>query len=433
MGLPLRWLSGAHLALWPILDLVVAVSAQFLLTPLLLQRLGAHEFGVWIIVQSTLLASTALSLGASAGLLPVLSATLSRGDIAGARAAMRWFARRTAFVSSMVLACGGFVVWLGFMLSGLARAAQGDTWLIALATLAWMAASEFDNGFSSALKARGCFGSVAQVESGARITQVVLIFALVDVGSTALLTILISLALTVIKALLKHYVTDRHDQLRYGNIDNVVPSNEVPPGVVSTGIWIWIGTLGSLAFNAFDRWFIGAWFGTSVLASYAICTQIAQMPHTIASAAGQVLVPWAAHRESRQWNTPTGRTPMALLAQTTALSLVPSALLLPSLEPLLALWISKDFALEHLALARGLTAVFLLLSFSVPSYFLLLGMGYARLTTVVGSACGVLFVIGVLTLPPSLTTFVALKGLFALLTLALPASCVVLLGRRARR
>jgi hypothetical protein len=413
MGLPLRWLSGAHLALWPILDLVVAVSAQFLLTPLLLQRLGAHEFGVWIIVQSTLLASTALSLGASAGLLPVLSATLSRGDIAGARAAMRWFARRTAFVSSMVLACGGFVVWLGFMLSGLARAAQGDTWLIALATLAWMAASEFDNGFSSALKARGCFGSVAQVESGARITQVVLIFALVDVGSTALLTILISLALTVIKALLKHYVTDRHDQLRYGNIDNVVPSNEVPPGVVSTGIWIW--------------------FGTSVLASYAICTQIAQMPHTIASAAGQVLVPWAAHRESRQWNTPTGRTPMALLAQTTALSLVPSALLLPSLEPLLALWISKDFALEHLALARGLTAVFLLLSFSVPSYFLLLGMGYARLTTVVGSACGVLFVIGVLTLPPSLTTFVALKGLFALLTLALPASCVVLLGRRARR
>lgn len=426
----MRWFRGAHVALWPVLDLVVTVGTQFILTPLLLHRLGQDQFGVWIIVQSTLLASTALSLGASAGLLPFLAATLNRGDIAGARAAMRWFARRTVLVSSLVLAFIAIVISTGFVPGGLSGAAQESAWPLALATLAWMAATEFDSGLSSALKARGRFGLVAQVESAARIAQVILLAAMVEAGSTALIPILISLALTVMKALFRRLALRRHDLLHYANSDPAESPNEVPRELVSTGIWIWIGMLGSLTFNAFDRWFIAAWFGTSVLASYAICTQIAQMPHSIVSAAGQVLVPWAARHRNLRSHTLAERHALRLLIRATMLSALPSLLLLPILGPLLGLWISRSFAIEHLNLAQALSVVFLLLSLNVPGYFLLLGLGYARFSTVVVSISGVVLILGALLLPQSLTLFVALKGLFALIALSLPIGCFLLLRKR---
>ena len=74
------WLRGTSLAFWPVLELLVTVAAQLVLTPLLLHRLGPEQFGVWVLVQSTLLACSIMSLGASTGLLPVLSTAVHRGD-----------------------------------------------------------------------------------------------------------------------------------------------------------------------------------------------------------------------------------------------------------------------------------------------------------------------------------------------------------------
>lgn len=426
MVLRSRLLGGARLASWPVLELLVTVGVQVLLTPLLLHRLGLQQFGVWIIASTTLLASTALSLGASAGVLPILSAALHRGDVAGARAAMRWFFRRLTIVSMTVL--GGTVIAIstGLLSSLVPAGAIASVWPLAMAALAWMTSTELDNAVSSALKAQGRFGFAAQTEVATRIAQLVLIFFMVDAGSSALLPILASLGVTVVKVIVRLAAVCA--RLRSGSADGEAASavgDSVTREIAITGVWVWIGALGSLTFNGFDRWFVGAWFGTSTLAAYAICTQLAQLPHAVVAAGGQVLVPWAARNLPRGSRIGRDRFALKLLAGATALAALPSLLLLPLLEPALGLWISTAFAQDHLWLARGLTAAFLLLCLNVPAYFLLLGMGQARFTTTVVSLCGVLFILGALLLPRDLSTFVVLKCLFATLSLSLPVGCAL--------
>ena len=139
MRRPERWLGGARNAAWPVIELVAMVGVQVVMTPLLLHRLGANEFGLWVLLQTALLASAALSLGASAGLLAVLSGALHRGDGDGARAAWRWFPRRVGGVSAAVLA--GVVAALAAGWSPIADAAHGSRWALVLTGLAWIAAT----------------------------------------------------------------------------------------------------------------------------------------------------------------------------------------------------------------------------------------------------------------------------------------------------
>ena len=248
----------------------------------------------------------------------------------------------------------------------------------------------------------------------ARLAQLALVALLVENGHPALVPALLSLAITLLK-----FGFRLHALRGLWPAATPAPAPGVARELAVTGLWIWVGSLGSLAFNAFDRWFVGAWFGASTLAAYAVCTQLTQLPHAMVAAAGQVLVPWAARRQAQG----AGGSGLKVLLLSTALAALPSLLLLPLLEQALALWISPAFAQEHLALARGLCIAFGLLCLNVPGYFLLLGLGQARFTTVLISVCGLLFVAGALALPRELSTFVLLKGGFALLALGLPLGC----------
>ena len=106
--------------------------------------------------------------------------------------------------------------------------------------------------------------------------------------------------------------------------------------------------------------------------------------------------------------------------------------LLLVLEPLLSFWISTEFAMEHLAMARGMTLAFCLLSLNVPAYFLLLGLGRVRSSTLLVAVAGVVFVAGCLLLPSSLPGFVFMKGLFAALTLSLVILLLMLSRARSK-
>jgi len=430
MRVPPTWLRRSSLAFWPVLELLVVVVAQFVLTPLLLHRLGPLQFGVWVLVQSTLLASSFMSLGASAGLLPVLSAAVHRGDRAGAAAALGWLMRRTARVSAAIVAGSLVALELGLLPADLVGG-RDRAWLLVLAAVLWLAATELDGALASSLKACGRFAFSARLEVAARVTQVGVIAAVVQAGGDALLPVLVSLAVTIGKLVFRLVALRQEGLLARRAEQAAGPGGEVSRNLARTSIWLWAGLLGGLTFNAFDRWFVGAWFGTSVLAAYAICVQLAQMPHAIAAAAGQVLVPWAARQAGPAPATPGDRRMLKVLGWTTALAALPSLALLVVIEPLLALWISPAFAAEHLELGRRLTLVFLVLSLNVPAYFMLLGMDCPRFLTIVSAGSGILFVAGALLLPRDLSTFVNLKALFAVLSLALPVGCALLLLRRA--
>lgn len=404
---------GGLRPIWPVVELLATVLAQLLLTPLLLYRLGSGPFAVWVLAQTALLAASTLSLGAGTALLPALAHARSRGDAVGAWTAIGFFVRRTWITSSILIVALALVAPL--------PGAFG--WLpVALATLVWTVASEFDNGFSSALKALDRFDAVAGLEVAGRAAQLTLTWIVVTDGGTALGPIVIAAGSTVFKASCKYAALRR----RWPRPDmaNAHLAHALPLELSAAGAWLWLGLGGGLAFHAFDRWYIGVSMGASVLAAYAVCSQLAQLPHAVVSAASQTLVPWAARQRGHMANAAVRQRVRKLLLMASLAAVLPSGLLLLLLEPLLGLWISKEFAAEQLPLARGLVLVFLLLSLNVPSYFLQFGFDLLRAQTLLVLVAGAVFVGGCLLLSPGLIGFVAMKGLFAVLSLSLIAHFV---------
>jgi O-antigen/teichoic acid export membrane protein len=407
-----------RLSSWPVVELMASIAAQLVLTPFLLHSLSTPQFGVWVIAQSALFAAATLSLGAGTALLPALSMARSQGDAGNAWLAIRMFLRRTA-ASSLVLLVLLSVATAWFGAPSWAPDPAPLRFLgLGTLTLVWLAATELDSGFSSALKALGQFSAAARLEVASRIVQVIMTITFIAQGDPAILPIGVAAAVTTARAALKFamlrrlWPASRPGAGRDG-------SNDVSREIRSTGAWVWLGLMGGLAFNAFDQWFVGAWLGSSALAAYAVCSQIAQMPHAFVAAAGQTLVPWAAQQRGELADSTVRRNVREIMALSTAVAALPSLLLLLLLGPLLSLWVSPEFSREHLPLARGLVVVYLLLSLNVPSFFLLFGLGRVRDSTIIHGVAGAVLIGGCLLLPPSLAGFVAMKGLFAVLTLGL--------------
>ncbi len=417
--------GGAGAALWPVFELLAMVGAQFVLTPLLFVRLSTVEFGIWVVAQSLLLVSPTLSLGLGPALLPAVAGAWARHDAGGGRAAVGLFLRRCATGSVLAVAAAALCVPLAAG-SGWARGFD-STELATLGALAvaWVAATEFDQGFSSALKALGRFDTVAQFEVVGRALQLSLTAAIVGGGASARLPIAIAAAVIGARAVAKYVVLRR--AWPRPPIDGAAdPTSD--RALRAAGVWVWLGLLGGIAFYAFDRWFVGAAFGAGVLAAYAVCSQLAQLPHAVASAAAQTLVPWAARCRRLLPRPAAVRTARRKVLMASVLCALPALALLAMLEPVLAHWMSPAFAAEHLTLARALTVVSLLLSLNVPSYFALFGFqSFARPTGLVLAAAAI-FVGGCALLDPGLWEFVALRAAFAVLSLGF-----VMLFHRATR
>lgn len=423
----------AHSAAWSIVELLCSTGAQFVLTPLLLRRLGAEQFGVWVIAQTVLVGSATLSLGAGTALMPVLAHARSRGDISGTQEAIRLFIRRTLLMSVVLFATVSIASGSGWVPETLSDWSRWNLWAIASTALFWAAVTELDNGFSSALKAQDKFGTCALVEAAARTAQIALTFWLAIPGGYALVPIVLAAVVTATKVAVKFVLlrpngSSQDPSIGSEEFERVSVASELK----SNGLWIWLSVLSGLMFNAFDRWFVGAQLGSAVLVAYAACTQIAQMPHALVAAAGQTLGPWAAKRRDSLSQVDVRRNMRRVLLMTTIAAAVPSLLLLLLLEPLLSLWISPGFAIEHLAMARGMTLAFCLLSLNVPAYFLLFGLGCARPSSLLSALAGVVFVTGCLLISTDVEGFVFMKGLFAGLSLSLVVFLRVLLRPRSK-
>ena len=409
-------------ALWPLLELGSIVVAQLVLTPLLLHRLSTPQFGAWVIAQSLLLGSALLSLGTGQALLPLLARATGDVDRAAGWTAIVRFRRRCMRLSLAAAAAAALLPPLAPWTGANVVAIGGvELALLGAATLAWVGATEFDLGLSAALKATSHFAAVALIELGSRVLQLVAIAGLIDAGASALWPIALSVAATSIKWPLKWRLLRRVWAPAPARIAAAAVDVADAAAFDAAGRWVLLGIASGLAFYAFDRWYVGAAFGSAVLAGYAVCAQVAQLPHAVATAAAQTLVPWAARCRRRVPDPRVARLARRRMIVATAWCALPALVLLPLLEPLLARWISPAFAAEHLALAQALTVVSLLMALNVPISQLLFGLGHFRGPTLYVLTLCTLFVVGCLMVVPGLWAFVGWRAAVAVGWLGLVA------------
>lgn len=367
----LTWIVRGRATGWPIAEQFAAPLAQLVLTPFLLHRMEPQQFALWVIAQSLVVAAPTLSLGRSIALLLVIPRYVgadrnSRTHVL-VRRTLRLVVAMSLGAAVAVLLGNTLLHWLWPQLAG------AGIYLVLV--VGFLALVECESTLTSALKSYQAFPQTAVVELAARALQVALFLSLVDAGASVSLVLFLAMVATTVKLMLKGLVL-RQIIGRPNTTHSTLP--DTARDVVHLGFWSWVNVLSGVAFYSFDRWAVGYFVGSVALGAYSVCSQLAQLTHSVPAAAAQILIPWASAKGSTASRGAAAQQMRGVAILGAGLACIPPLLLLALAPEILSLWISPAFAAENTVLLRRLAFVFLLLTINIPFFDILIGLGHAR-------------------------------------------------------
>jgi O-antigen/teichoic acid export membrane protein len=405
---------------WPVVEQFAAPLAQFVMTPWLLHRMEAREFALWVVAQSLLVGAPTLSLGRSVAILSIVP------RYEGIERATR---TRVLVGSSLRL-----IAWLAVALAAVGLVAQallGSVWpdlaglgVFILLVAGWLALTECESVFTASLKSYRAFGWTACVETAARAAQVSLVLLLIGEKAPATAVLSIALATTAVKLVTK--VLLLRCMTRHAGQQPTNPT----PDFSNLSFWSWINVVSGILFYSFDRWAVGVYMGSAALAAYSVCSQLAQLTHSVPAAAAQVLIPWAAARRNSAQPEADAKAMRDVAIVAAFLACIPALVLLALAPQILSLWISPQFADAHTVLLRHLAFVFLLLAICIPFFDILIGLGDTRFAALLSLFAAGLYSLCTLLVAPARTVQMAdLKVIYAVVALGFIARLLLYLAK----
>jgi O-antigen/teichoic acid export membrane protein len=381
---------------WSTLDAVVGPILSIAVSPVLLQSLGSHGFGLWAFAVAIAgfggLASFGVGVAATKYVAEDLASGRPQGAVETTRAALS-----LALVGGLLLIA--FIAAMAPLLADTVFGRMGTVGDVSMALVlgvALLALQEVDGAFTGALRGAQRFDLAAKVEISARVAWVGAVIGAAWITRDPLITLVASAAGALLKAIAKGCAAQH--ALR-GTC--MVPGSELAPilRLVRFGRWMWVQNLGGLLLSVVDKLAVGALFGASDLARYSICMQLAQLVHGVQATALQPLFPWVTTRAASL--QPLSATTLRRTAAWGGLACLVGPLAVMTLaEPVLSLWINLAFAYENSVICRILIAAYGLLAFNIPAHYLLLGLGAVRFLAAVNLAAGVVSLTASLLLSP---------------------------------
>ncbi|PPD41664.1 MAG: hypothetical protein CTY15_13205 [Methylocystis sp.] len=374
--------------LWGMAEYFAYPLLMFLATPFFLSQLGKEQYGQWMLMLAFTGFGGVAGLGMGAATIKEVSAHRGRGDLAGAAKAVRaCFA--VTLASSLCLAA--VILLLAFFAGASWLSRVGDPEAVrrvigfaaALVTL-----EQIDTVFAGTIRGMERFDVAAKIEMSSKFV-IVLVAIVAAWISRDLVTIFWSvLAVTVLRAAAKATLASM--LLKTASLTPVWDRAYVKEAI-RFGKWAWVQSIGTALFSTADRLLIGSLLGSTALAQYSVCLQLAQQVHTVPAAGAGFVFPLVSRRIQAGENIRR-----IGLGATVAFGLFAAALATPLIffsHEILELWIGRDFADQNATLLRWLTIAFVILALNIGPYFLLLGANVARfvaLVVVLGGALGLL-------------------------------------------
>lgn len=363
-----------------------APALNILLTPLLLERLGREQFGIWALALTLISMSQLVSCGASVATTKHVSADLGAGAIDAAIASVRaaLTIAMTGGAAAIVLAwlLGPLVARIIFHRMG----APGTLGAVLLTCAIGAAVQEMDAVFAAALRGAQRFDLSARVEGLGRVLVGAGLICLSFLTSNALCLLTGLVALMTVKVVLKALQV----RVLFRRSDCCYPSCAMEPlrRVLRFGCPQWFQATGTVLFTAADQVLVGSLLGGAALARYSVCLQIAQYVHMLPGVMMQVIFP----RISSFGGAIDAERGNEILRSATRIAVGTAlALGLPLIafaRPLLAVWIGRDFAVENASLLGVLVSAHIALSFNVAAYYVLLGAGKVVRSAAITIAAG---------------------------------------------
>lgn len=372
---------------WSLADQIAAPVLQLLLTPYLFSRIGAEHFGLWALSSTFLIATQFVSMGTSAALVREIAQRRGNEKHGSAVSAIQCALAVTICGSALLLVISLLIPFALAPTFGQERVISAGLFIFLTALL--VVTHEFDNIFSSSLRGLERFDIAAKTELVGRLIWAGGLLLVAISSSSVISLLLVSVALVFVKAIVKAAVLQRVLSTD-AKIWSPSLSRREARALMPFGGWQLVQTMSGVLFASIDRWIIGGWLGPAQLAIYSICLQFAQTPHTLLAAALQIIVPMTSRTVRPGGNSMLPRNAFRGALAVATVSLIAALSLGIGAGPLLRLWISSEFAYQNTSLVHILVFAFAILAFNVPSFYVLIGLGKVRLTSILNLAAGCL-------------------------------------------
>jgi O-antigen/teichoic acid export membrane protein len=375
--------SSAEYVFYPVL--------MFIATPVLVANLGLERYGLFMLVNSIAGLGGAATSGMGSATIKFVSANLERGDRGAAAAVVRATLLLALLGSALV------AVLLALNANGLAqgvfaRMGRHDEVVFAIfIAAAIITLMQIDAVFASALKGMENFSAAARLDMFFKLAVVASAMLISWLTGSVRAVLVSSCALLFMSAVTKGYAVGR---LMGETV--FLPKKDDRSSirlVFSFAAWNSLIGIGGLLFVHADRIIIGSVLGASAVSYYTICTQLAQQVHALPAAAMSFLFPLMSRKSEAGDVAGIARVRRYGVRANILIAATLSLVLFLLGEPLLEVWMGRDFAIQAHSVFLWLVFAYFVLALNVAPHYLVLGTGHARyasVTSLVGGALGVI-------------------------------------------
>lgn len=379
--------ESAGNALYSIAEYIAQPLSMLVAAPFLVHKLGLSQYGIWMLVSAILGSMGILSTGFGDATVKYVSAYRGQNNLAGVERTIR----ATLTINALLGGLFGLLVWVVapyavdhiFKIEPMFHTATLQAIRISAVILAFRS---IESVFVSTLRAFERYGPPVKLNVFLRTIVVVsaVVLAAIGRGVVAIMiaTLFWSALIVVLQAIAARRVV--------GPL-NPLPTfeKEALAEVFSFGCFSWLQALAGVVFGYADRFLVAAMLGTSAVAIYVLCVQVAQPIHGLAAAAFNFMFPHISSRhEAGEIHGPRRVFRLALLTSV-GLSLSLATPLVLFGKPFLTLWMGAQFAKQAYVVLAVLAVAHLILAVNIVPHYTLLALGSVRFVSIVNVLGGI--------------------------------------------
>lgn len=385
-------------AAWGVLDYVAYPLGMLLVAPVVLREMGAAQYGVWTIATAIVTVGSIIASGL--GDANIQQVAHQRGCSHNAN--LLRTVRCMIGIHLLLATILGLVTWIfaphlaSRVVASTSRLRSDCLWSIQLAAaLLWVRAME--SVCISTQRAFARYGAAVRISLLARLLSLV---------AAAVLAFLVHRVAAMLAAALVFNLIGTICQ--YARLRPLLEGGSLRPefdrgtlkALVAFGAFSWLLAVSGIIFNQADRLYLGISSGAVTVASYALCTQLAQPIWGIAASGLHFLFPYLAERRASQSLFDLRSAVLtAFVCNLLFVGVAYAALLLCGPE-VLRIWAGKQIAEEAAPLLPIVAAGTALLAMNVTATYSLYAFRRMRIVTALNLVGGAVMLLLMLYLTP---------------------------------
>lgn len=389
-----------HNALYSAGEYVSLPLTLLVATPFLLHRLGAPQYGLWMLATAAITGSSFISTGFGDAALKYAATYRGRNDRRQLEETLRVSLSINLFLGTML----ALVVWVGAPLA-VRQLHQIDPALRHAALPVFRLASvillvrSLEGVFIGALRAFERYAPAVQINVLWRIVTI-LCACILTVCGYGVVAIMLTMLATSVASAMSQMIAARIV------IGPIFFAPSLSPAIFAQvfgfGCFSWLQALAGCIFSYADRLVIGFMLGASSVAYYSICLQAAQPIHGLIAASLHFLFP---HLSARTSSRPTAALQPVVhnvFLLNIALVVLLGIPLIVFSKSVLRLWMGTVFAEQNSSILAIVAVSFSLLALNITGHYALLALEQVRLVAMLNLAGGAAMLVAMVLLIPRL-------------------------------